>query len=161
MAQKPYKHNIEYIQKFYSPGTEAKVLELKPVYAKPEKPVLPKREKDPVTTICIDPVAFCGLMVAVVMLVVMLTGLIQFNVACDDHAVMSDYVNQLREDNVLLTHQYSAGYSIDEVKTTALALGMIPAEEAQTIRVNVVTPQRQPEPTWWDDMVWFLSGLLE
>ena len=161
MAQKPYKHNIEYIQKFYSPGTEAKVLELKPVYAKPEKPALPKREKEPVTTLCIDPIAFCGLMVAVVMLVVMAAGLIQFNVVCEDHAVMSGYVNSLREENILMTHQFNAGHTLDEVQTTALALGMIPVEEAQTIRVNVVTPQRQPEPTWWDNVVWFLSGLLE
>ena len=161
MAQKPYKHNLEYIQKYYSHGTEAQVLELKPVYAKPEKPQVPKREKEPVTTICIDPVAFCGLMVAVVMLVVMAAGLIQFNIACDDHAVMASYMNGLREENVLLNHQFNAGYSLEEVQTTALALGMIPVEEAQTIRVNVVTPQRQPEPTWWDDVVWFLSGLLE
>ena len=161
MAQKPYKHNIEYIQKFYSPGSEAKVLELKPVYAEPEKPVLPKREKEPITTVCIDPVAFCGLMVAVVMMVVMAAGLIQFNIACQDHAVMSGYVNQLQEQNVLMSHQINANYDMSEVQTTALALGMIPVEEAQTIRVNVVTPQRQPEPTWWDNMVWFLSGLLE
>ncbi len=160
MAQKPYKHNIEYIQKFYSYGSEAKVLELKPVYQEPPKPVLPKREKEPVTTICIDPIAFCGLMVAIVMLVVMIAGVIQFNIACEDHAVMSRYVNELREENILLNHQYAAGYDISEVDTTARALGMIPVEEARTITMTVVTPIRHPEPTWWDNMVWFFSGLF-
>ena len=30
MAQKPYKHNIEYIQKYYSYGSEAKVIAFQP-----------------------------------------------------------------------------------------------------------------------------------
>ena len=66
MAQKPYKYQIEYIQKFYSYGSEAKVIEFKPVYKEEPKPVPPKHEKEPVTKLCIDPLAFCGLMVAVV-----------------------------------------------------------------------------------------------
>ena len=69
MAQKPYKYNIEYIQRFYSYGSEAKAVEIQPkkqvAKAKP-----PKREKERVKTICIDPVAFCGMMVAIVMLLV-------------------------------------------------------------------------------------------
>ena len=80
MAQKPYKYQIEYIQKFYSYGSEAKVIEFKPVYKEEPKPVPPKFEKEPATRLCIDPLAFCGLMVAVVMLVVMLSGIIRFNV---------------------------------------------------------------------------------
>ncbi len=160
MAQKPYKYNIEYIEKFYSYGSEAKVLELKPVYKEAEKPAVPKPEKEPVSTICIDPIAFCGLMVAVVMLVVMLTGLIQFNVICQDHAVMENYLNELREENILLTHQYTAGYELEEVGTTARALGMIPVEEAQTISIQVEVPVREPEPSFLDDVIWFLTGLF-
>ena len=72
MAQKPYKHNIEYIQKFYSYGSEAKVIEFKPVYQEEQKPVVPKQEREPVTTIFIDPIAFCGIMVAIVMVLVTL-----------------------------------------------------------------------------------------
>ena len=68
MAQKPYKHNIEYIQQFYSHDSEAKIIEFKPVYQEEPKPAMPKQEKEPITTICIDPIAFCGIMVAVVML---------------------------------------------------------------------------------------------
>ena len=161
MAQKPYKHNIEYIQKFYSYGSEAKVVEFKPVYREPEKPKLPKREKDPVTTICIDPIAFCGIMVAVVMLLVMIAGVIQYGVVCQDHAVMTNYVNELREDEVLLRHQYTAGYDLAEVEETARALGMIPVSEAQTISVHVKVPQRQEDPGFFENVMWFLSGLFE
>lgn len=161
MAQKPYKHNIEYIQKFYSYGSEAKVIEFKPVYREPEKLKPPKRERDPVTTICIDPIAFCGIMVAVVMLLVMVAGMIQYGVVCKDHAVMTNYVNELREDETLLRHQYTAGYDLAEIETTARALGMIPISEAQTISIHVEVPQKQETPGVFENVMWFLSGLFE
>ena len=161
MAQKPYKHNIEYVQKFYSYGSEAKVVEFKTVEKVPEKPKLPKREKEPVTTICIDPVAFCAMMVAVVMLLVMLAGSIQYSVIRQDHAVMQNYVNALREENVLLQHQYNAGYDLEEIESTALALGMIPISEARTIHMRVEVPIRQEDPGFLDNVRWFLSGLFE
>ena len=160
MAQKPYKHNIEYIQKYYSYGSEAKVVEFKPVYTEPKKPSVPKREKEPITTICIDPVAFCGIMVAVVMLVVMLASVIQYGIICQDHAVMANYVNELREENVLLQHQYNALYDLERVENTARALGMIPISEAQTISIRVEVPVRQPDPSFIDNVIWFLSGLF-
>ena len=160
MAQKPYKHNIEYIQKYYSYGSEAKVVEFKPVYQEPEKAKPPKREKDPVTTICIDPVAFCGILVAVVMLVVMLASVIQYGVICQDHAVMKGYVNELREETVLLQHQFDAGYDLEQVEGTARALGMIPISEAQTLSIHVEVPVPQEEPGFFDNLVWFFSGLF-
>jgi len=161
MAQKPYKYNIEYIQKFYSHGSEAKVVEFKPVYREEKKPAVPKQEKEPVTTVFIDPIAFCGMMVAIVMLVVMLAGIIQFEVVCQDHAVMHNYVGSLREENILLTQQYSASYNLKDIASTASALGMIPMDQAQTISIRVEVPQRQPDPTVWDNLVWFLAGLFE
>lgn len=161
MAQKPYKHNIEYIQNYYSYGSEAKVIEFKPVYQEPEKPKLPKREKDPVTTICIDPVAFCGIMVAVVMVLVMLAGVIQFGVVSQDHAVLENYVNELREDEVLLRHQYTAGYDLEVVEETARALGMIPISEAKTISIHVEVPEMPEEPGVFENIRWFLAGLFE
>lgn len=160
MAQKPYKHNIEYIQKYYSYGSEAKVLEFKPVNKEPQKPAVPKREKEPVTTVCIDPIAFCGIMVAVVMLVVLLAGVIQYGVICEDHRVMENYVNALREDNVLMQHQYNAGYDLEQIESTAKALGMIPVSEAQTISIHVELPPVQEEPGIFDNVVWLLSGLF-
>ncbi len=160
MAQKPYKHNIEYIQKFYSYGSEAKVIEFQPVYQEPEKPALPKRQKDPVTTICIDPIAFCSIMVAVVMVLVALAGVIQYGVISQDHAVMENYVNGLREEHVLLQHQYNANYDMEKIDSTARALGMIPISEAQTISIHVDVPVRQEDPDFFDNLIWFFSGLF-
>ena len=159
MAQKPYKHNIEYIEKYYSYGSEAKVIEFKPAFQEKKNPV-PKQEKEPVTTLCIDPIAFCGLMVAVVMLVVMIAGVIHFNVISQDHAIMENYVMQLREENILLTHKYNAYFDMQKVRETAVALGMIPVGQARTITVQVEIPAVEPEMTWWDDLVWFFSGLF-
>ena len=160
MAQKPYKHNIEYVQQFYSHGSEAKVIEFKPAYQEEPKPQMPKQEKVPATTICIDPIAFCGIMVAIVMLVAMIAGIIQFNVLSEDHMVMENYVRQLREENVLMTQQYTSGYDLENIGDTARSLGMIPAEEAQNISVRVQVPIREPEPTFIDNIIWFLSGLF-
>ena len=160
MAQKPYKHNIEYIQRYYSYGSEAKVIAFQPVNSDPEKPEVPKRKKEPVTTICIDPVAFCSIMVAVVMVLVVLASIIQYGVISRDHRVMENYVNELREEKVLQQHQYNANCDLEKIETTARALGMIPASEAQTISIRVDVPVRQEDPGFWDNLIWFFSGLF-
>ena len=159
MAQKPYKYNIEYIQRFYSYGSEAKAVEIQPkkqvAKAKP-----PKREKERVKTICIDPVAFCGMMVAIVMLLVMVAGILQYTAIQEDHEIMASYVGNLREDNALLQHQYNAGYDLEATATTARALGMIPVSQAKTIPMEVVVPEAPEEPGFFDNLVWFFSGLF-
>lgn len=159
MARKPYKPDIEYIQKYYSYGSEAHVVEFKPVYKKP-KTKLPKPRKEQKSMVYIDPVAFCGLMVAIVMLLVMTAGIIRFDRACQEHQVMQKYLMQLQDQNVELNHDYHTGYDLEQIRETALALGMIPVEEAQTISVQVTVPQREPEPTLWDEIVWFVTGLF-
>ena len=160
MAQKPYKHNIEYIQKYYSYGSEAKVIEFKPLRQESQKPAVPKREKEPVTTVCIDPIAFCGMMVAVVMVVVLLAGILQFSAVSQDHEIMENYVMQLREEKILQQHQYKAGYDLDEIEVTARALGMIPIGEAETILLRVEVPARQEDPGFFENVIWFFSGLF-
>ena len=161
MARKPYKHNIEYIQKYYSYGSAAKALEVKPVRQEPEKPAVPRRKKEPVTTVCIDPVAFCSMMVAVVMVLVVLAGVIQYGVISQDHEVMESYVSSLREERILREHQYKARCDLQKIDTTARALGMIPISQAQTVSIRVEVPVRHEAPGFWDDLVWFFSGLLE
>jgi len=159
MAQKPYKFNIEYIEKYYSYGSEARAVERKQA-SEENRPKVPKQKREPVSAIRIDPVAFCGLMLAIVMFVVMMAGLIQFNVLVEDHRVMEEYVMSLREENILLTHKYNAYFDMQKVRETAIALGMIPVGQARTITVQVEMPAVEPELTWWDDFVWFFSGLF-
>ena len=61
---------------------------------------------------------------------------------------------------MLLTQQYTSGYDLEDIGTTARSLGMIPVEQAQTISIRVQVPVREPEPTFIDNIVWFLSGLF-
>ena len=159
MARKPYKPDVEYIQKYYSYGSEAKVIEFKP--KQEQKIRVPHPKRSPKTKIYIDPVALTGLVVALVMLVVMALGVAEFSAVCREHQQLQEYLTVLRDTNVQMTHDYRTSYDLVEIEETARVLGMIPISEATTITVKVNVPQPQPEPTWWDDVVWFISGLLE
>lgn len=159
MARKPYKPDIEYIQKYYSYGSEAHAVEFKPVYRK-SGTKLPRARKNQQKVVYIDPVAFCGLMVAIVMLLVMTAGMIRFDRACQENQTMQKYLMQLQDQNVKLNHDYRTGYDLEQIENTALALGMIPVEEARTIPVSVTVPEPESRPTLWDEIVWFLTGLF-
>ena len=40
-------------------------------------------------------------------------------------------------------------------------MGMIPVEEARVMTVPVTMPQPKAEPTAWDNLKWFLRGLVD
>ena len=158
MVRKP---DIQYIQQFYVYGSEARVVETKPVKKKP-RTVLPKAKSQvqQVTKIYVDPVALCGLIVASVMLVVMVVGLLQFREASQANTAMENYVTALQEKNEELTAQYQELYDLERVREKALAIGMVPAEENPPIALSVTIPEPEPEPTIWEDFLWFLEGLF-
>ena len=85
MAKKP---DIQYIDKFYVHGSEARVLELKPK-RRIIKTVLPLSVPDKTIKIAVDRVALCGIVVAVLMIVVMVVGLVDFKAAVDENAAVS------------------------------------------------------------------------
>jgi hypothetical protein len=109
----------------------------------------------------VDPVAVTGILVAVLMMVVMIVGAISIHNAWTQYGRMSAYVETLTEKNVQLQQDYHSGYELNDIREKALALGMIPAEEAETIQVMVHMPVVEAEPTWWEDLVWFVDGLIE
>ena len=154
-----HKPDIQYIQQFYVYGSEAKVLELKPVPKKP-KTRLPKPKVEKAAKIYIDPLAVCGLVVAAVMLVVMIAALVQFRGVCQEQDRLENYVSALDEKNADLELRYHSGYDLEEIRERAQALGMVPMEENPPVSITVTIPEPEPEPTAWDDFVWFLSGLF-
>ena len=158
MARKPYKPDVEYIHKYYTYGSEAKVIAFQP--KQEQKIRVPHPKRSPKTKIYVDPVALAGLVVAMVMLVVMTLGVIEFSAVCKEHQQLQKDLTALRDANVQLMHDYRTSYELADIEETARALGMIPASEATTVTVKVEVPQPQPEPTLWDDIVWFFSGLL-
>ena len=156
MVQKP---EIQYIGQFYVPGSEAQVLapKQKKKKAKTKLPVA-KREQEKV--IYIDPVALMGITVAVVMLIVMVLGALQLRNDWAQYEEMSDYVSRLNYDNAELERTYRAGYDLEDIRDKALAIGMVPVEEVESRTITVTISRPEPEPTLWDDVVWFFSGLF-
>ena len=157
MERKP---DIQYIGQFYVHGSEAREL-ARQEQAKQAKTRLPLERLKNIQKVYLDPVAIVGIAVAVVMLVVMVIGAMQIATAWEQCEQMSGYVDDLKRENAVLEHGYRSGFDLEDIREKALALGMIPVEEAETITVLVTMPVTEPEPTWWEDIVWFLEGLLE
>ena len=156
MARKP---DVQYIQFQYVSGSAAEKLQpLK--LPKRNKTVLPKALPEKKIVIGVDPVAVCGLAVACVMLVLLLAGLAQFQTAITQRQAMERYVSDLHSENITLEQEYHSGYDPAEIRETALALGMVPVEQLQTVSIRVDVPQPEPEPTVWESFVIFCKGLF-
>ena len=155
----PRKPEIQYIGQFYVHGSEAKKVETKELPKKP-KTQLPKAKVEQVKNVYVDPVAICSMAVAVIMAVVLVFGAVQIGDAWDEYEVMAGYASDLRYENIRLTREYHRKYDLEDIKNAALNLGMIPIEEAQTMSIVVTMPEPEPQPSVWDDIVWFLKGLF-
>ena len=73
---------------------------------------------------------------------------------------MTDYVIELQNFNVEKQQEYAGMYDLADVQEKALALGMIPIEEAKVIYISPVLPEAEPEAPWWSDISWFMKGLF-
>ena len=156
MVKKP---DIQYIDRFYVHGSEARVLELKPK-KRIIKTVLPLSVPDNTIKIAIDPVAVCGIVVAVALLVMLVIGMVQYVHVYDRYQAMMDHVVSVQNENVELRETYRSGIDLEQVREKALAMGMIPIGEAQTVTIRAELPQREPEMTVWEDFVWLCKGLF-
>ena len=137
MVQKP---DIQYITQFYTYGSEAKVLELKPVKKK-KKFTLPKAHPEQKIRIMVDPVAWAGILVALVMVVLMAVSVSSYLDVCAEYEVMTNHVIDLQNINVKKQQEYTKLYDLDDVEEKALALGMIPMEEAEVINSEPLVGQ--------------------
>ena len=155
MVKKP---EIQYIDKFYVYGSEAKVLELKP--KRKIKTILPLSAPDKTIKIPVDPVAIGGIVVAVALLVALLIGCVQYVQVYRQYRTMMDHVVAEQNTNVELREDYRSRIDLVEIRDKALALGMVPVENAQVITIRAELPQREPEPTLWEDFVWLCKGLF-
>ena len=156
MSQKP---KIQYVGQFYIHGSEARQLELE-AKRKQAKSKLPLERLRSVREISLDPVAIGGIFVSLVLLAVMIVGALQLKTDWANYRVMDSYVSRLSSQNAKLTEEYRSQYDLDDIRSKAEALGMVPREELQTRSVYVTVPQPEPEPTWWENLQWFLEGLF-
>jgi hypothetical protein len=156
MTEKP---DIEYISRFFVPGSDAP--QVAPKFRdKKAQTILPEALPKKVVTLHMDPVAVCSVVVAVVLLVMMLVSVVQFEKVCQDFQSMEIELSQLRDENVNLKHDYHANLDLAFIEEQAIALGLVPVSEVQSVRVQVTIPAEKPEPTVWDDFIWFLEGLF-
>jgi len=155
MVKKP---EIQYIDKFYVYGSEAKVLELKP--KRRVRTILPLSAPDKTIKIPVDPVAIGGIVVAIALLVTLVLGCVQYVQVYRQYRTMMDHVVTEQNLNVELREDYRSQIDLVEIRDKALALGMIPAEEATVMPVRVTVPEPEAEPTIIDEMIWFLKGLF-
>ena len=149
---------IQYIDKFYVHGSEARVLELKP--KRRIKTVLPLFAPDNTIKIAVDPVAIGGIVVALALLVALVIGSVQYVQTYRQYRAMMDYVVTEQNLNVELRETYESQIDLVAIREQALALGMIPREEVPVITIKTELPQREPEMTYWEDFVWLCKGLF-
>ena len=143
------KYNERYVR-YYTFGSTAAKLDRDerraalPKYKSPEK-----RKPIPV-----DPIALVGNVVAVVLAVLMLIGMAQVAHTTAQVRELETQVISLEMEQELLQQKYESGYDLNEIRVAAESMGMVPAEEAVHISVNVpaetvVTQQL----SWWDSML--------
>ena len=101
-----------------------------------------------------------GIAVAVVMLVTMVLGAVQLKHDWDQYERVSAYVSELKRENARMSHAYHASYDLEDIKSKALAMGMVPKSELETMTVTVTVPQQEVELTRMEEIKLFLEGLF-
>lgn len=148
--------SVQYVQ-FYTQGNVARrILPAKKV----QTAQLPQMRKRKVQRIYVDPVAALGLVVAVCMLIMMAVGVGQLRNEQQQTARMEQQVGQLQMENRLLQAEYAAQCDLEAVEKTALALGMIPQQEAMHVSIALELPQTQEQVSVWQRIGTFLTGLF-
>ena len=150
------KTDIQYVR-FYTDGSAAR--KIAPV-APLKTMKLPKIKRKKRTTLHIDPLAFAGIMMAAVMLVLMAVGIHQLRTARGELQTMDTYVQTLTEENQHLQQTFHEGYNLEQIEKTALALGLVPKEQVTHITIQVPKEPAVEEPSAWEQVYAFLTGLF-
>ena len=156
MANKP---EIQYVGQFYVYGSEARALAAKRA-RKRAQTQLPDQAVQQVRQVRVDVLAVASLVLAGVLLVTMVMGALSMQTAWQDLRTAKQYVYELEAKNRVLTVEYRSSYDLEEIRSAALSLCMIPAEEAQMRSFTVTMPGQEPEPTFLENLQWFLKGLF-
>ena len=146
--------------RFYTEGTAAYKMEVEQPKAKTS---LPKSRKRTVYVFPVDPVAIGAVVLCVVMLVMMFNAVSLLEAERAKLQEMTDYLYELESENVVLEAQYESQIDLEAVEERALALGMIPIEEARHITIQIQSRQEQvpeEEPTLWESICTYFEGLF-
>ena len=160
------KADIQYVHHYYTAGTAAQKVAVKAEPKNKKKPLplfepLMMTEPDQKIHIAVDPLSMCATVVAVVLVVMMVVSLFQYSAAHDRNVALKEYQYMLSDENIRLEQKYEAGFDLAEIEIQALALGMIPLEQAKTLQISGNVPAHKAEPTRWERLGLFMSGLFE
>ncbi len=150
------QNEIRYVN-MYMAGSAAYQLEPAQQKKRVKLPKAPKKQK---LVIHVDPLTMIGFVVAFVMIIAMTVGVVSLNSAMHEAAVMEDYVNTLEQKNAQLEEQYRSSYDLEEIRKYALAIGMVPVEQAERVSIRFEQPPVEEEVNAWEDFWVFLTGLF-
>lgn len=148
---------IEYVQ-FYTVGSAARKLEVEKIQlAEPvfQNAVPIKRKK-----VYVDPVAICGMLVALCMLLTLFVGFFQLRNVQQDRVAMENYVIHLQHVNAERKETYRESYNLEEIEKTARALGMVPVDQVTHQTIDITVPMPEENVSVWEQVGTFLSGLF-
>ena len=141
--------NDRYVR-FYTYGSTAVKVEdprrtaALPKYQKPQK-------RKPIP---FDPIAFVGSVVAVMLAVLMVVGFIQVAVANAQVQELQLQLTALEQEEQMLEERYYGSFDLNEVRMAAESMGMIPAEEAAHVQIQVPAQTMEVQSlSWWDTML--------
>ncbi|MBQ7230451.1 MAG: hypothetical protein IJX04_06095 [Oscillospiraceae bacterium] len=144
------RNNYDRYVRFYTFGSTAVKVEdprrtaKLPKYCKPEK-------RKPIP---FDPVAFAGSIVAVFLAVLMIVGLFQVTAANAQVRELETQLIGLQQQEQMLMDRYYGSIDLEEVRVAAEFMGMIPAEEAAHVQIQVPAQTVQVQTlSWWDTML--------
>lgn len=127
---------------------------------------LPKAKKQAVQVIRIDPFALLGIALSAVMAVLLIVGVFLWGDARSDAGEMAAYTRYLEQQNAELTVRYHSSYDAEEVERTAIALGMVPREQATRVTLQLPETEETPveeeaeEVSIFESIYTFFAGLL-
>lgn len=152
------KTDIEYVH-YRMEGNTARKVECYDEVEDAAPIFTPRAEKTRV--IAVEPVAICGILLAVVMLFSMVAGLVQYRACLQRTELLSQYVQQLESKNELLSQEYHEGFDKDEIMDIAMSAGMVPADAVQTVQVSMQQPaQEEIHMSFWQTLTVFLAGIF-
>ena len=144
--------DIEYIRHDYTSGNTARKRTVKkqparaPLYwLRPGK--LEPGEK---ITIKVEVLPIITILAALGLLVLMVLNLFYLSQTHQENVALQEYVYDLRNEQVRLEKTYYEGFNLEEIRVQALALGMIPAVEADILQISGEVPQKPADPTGWE-----------
>ena len=152
MAQKT---KIQYVGQFYVYGSEAPQPQPKKTQSKRPELHLERFQK-----VYIDPVALCGVLIAIMMLGALIAGAYHLRDTRAAYDQMKTQLSDVKRENARLSHIYRTSYDLEDIREQAEKIGMVDAEKADRFTVFFSVPEEEKAPTAWDHFVWFLSVMF-